>query len=204
MQAPNNIIIIGASTGGVKVVQRIFECMPPLNAALLVVQHMPAYINTAFVGTLGTKTRMPVKLAETNDVLIPGRVLVAPGDQHLELEGNARVVLRNGPKVNFVRPSIDVTMHCLQPFGPGCMITGVLLTGMGNDGAAGISHIKRLGGLTVAQEESTCPVFGMPKEAIRTGDVDQVLSPERIAELLAKLSEAPVQAAFNLRKAGGF
>jgi two-component system chemotaxis response regulator CheB len=112
--------------------------------------------------------------------------------------------LRQGPKVNYVRPSIDVTMKSLVCPPVGNLLTGVLLTGMGNDGASGISHIKRLGGITIAQEESSCPVFGMPKEAIRTGDVDYVLIPERIAEALSLIANASSSAQLEMSKKGSF
>jgi len=203
MPAPcKNIIVMGARTGGVKVVQQIFEMMPALPAAVLLVQHMPSYICKAFCSSLAQRTPMPVRLAKAGDCLEAGSILVAPGDWHLELVNNSEVALRQGAKVNFVRPSIDVAMKSLVRPPQSSLLTGVLLTGMGNDGAAGISHIKGLGGITLAQEESSCPVFGMPKEAIRTGHVDYVLIPERIAEALCLISNASSSTQLELAKKG--
>jgi two-component system, chemotaxis family, protein-glutamate methylesterase/glutaminase len=179
-------IVVGASTGGPRVLTELLEMLPPLRACILIVQHMPKFINPSFVKTLSRAARTEVCLANEGDRLVDGRILVAPSEVHCTLVGNNRVHLAPGPSVNFVCPSIDVTMQSLKPPPPGGRIFGVLLTGMGKDGAAGLAHIKQLGGTTLAQCEATCAVYGMPAEAVRRGCVDYQLPPDRIARFLAQ------------------
>jgi two-component system chemotaxis response regulator CheB len=185
--AVDNIIVIGASTGGPRALPELLGAMPALPACLVLVQHMPQYINQSFVNTLRRYTPMPIALAQTNDRLQPGTILVAPSGVHCRIQQNKRIVLAEGPLVNYVRPAIDVTMQSLLPPAGLERILGVVLTGMGCDGAAGLSHIKNLGGITLAQNFATCAVFGMPGEAIKTGHVDYVLPPAEIGRKLAHL-----------------
>ncbi len=129
---------------------------------------------------------MPVCLAQEGTIIQAGRVYLAPGGVHLTLIRNSMVHLHGGEEVNSVRPSIDVAMNSLtSPVG--IRIAGVILTGMGSDGAAGISHIKRIGGVTIAQDQKTSVIFGMPKAAAGTGQVDFVLPTERIADKVKEL-----------------
>ncbi len=178
------IVVIGASAGGPRVLKTIFSGMPKLNASIVVVQHMPKFLNEPLRESLASLTSMRVQLAEDAHFLKPGHVYIAPSERHLALLGNRKLHLYDGEKVNYVCPSVDVTMASLT-LEPGYLFIGVVLTGMGRDGADGIVHIKKeLNGLTIAQDEKTSSIFGMPKEAIATGCVDYVLPPEAIREQL--------------------
>ena len=178
------LIIIGASTGGTRVLPDLLVRLPQLQACVLIIQHMPAFISANVARTLADTSKMPLRLAADGDELTAGQVLVLPGDQHGVLtQGNRVLRLTADPRVNFVRPSIDVTMLSVAP-SPGQRLAGVILTGMGKDGAAGIRHLKGLGATTFAQNEDTCAVFRMPQKAIETGCVDHVMPPGAIAESL--------------------
>jgi two-component system, chemotaxis family, protein-glutamate methylesterase/glutaminase len=182
-----NLVIIGASTGGTKVLTDLFASLPRLRAAVVVVQHMPQYINQTFANSLNKAASMPVKIARENDMLESGSVLLAPSGAHLKITPNRRVHLSDDPPVNFVRPSIDVTMQSVKRMAPDGRLVGVVLTGMGRDGADGLSYLKSIGGITIAQDKASSAVFGMPSEAFKTGKVDHVLPPLEIARLLARL-----------------
>ena len=186
MNEPRNIIVMGASTGGVATWPLLLEKLGQVDAAILLVQHMPAFINLNFARRLSLKTPFEVKLAEENDALEPGLILVASSAGHCVVEENRRVRIQPGPRVNYVCPSIDVAMRSLVAPAEGQSLFGVLLTGMGKDGAAGLAHMKKCGAVTFAQEKSTCAVFGMPAEAIKTGCVDRVLSPQAIGEEMGR------------------
>ncbi len=126
---------------------------------------------------------MEVRIVRHGESIKPGIVYFAPSEVHLELSNNKILQLVNGPKVCFVRPSVDVTMKSVRK-ATGDNITGIIMTGMGKDGAEGLSHIKSIGGVTFAQDEDTSVIWGMPKAAINTGNVDHVLSPEGIRNKL--------------------
>lgn len=181
------LIIIGASTGGVRVLCSLFQQMPSLRASVLLVQHMPKFIQDSFAKTLQKQTQMRVSLAKDGDELREGHVFIAPPEYHTRITRNHRLHVVAGPKVNFVCPSIDVAMMSVIPQ-PSRRLIGVLLTGMGRDGADGMAHMKKCGATTLAQDESTCAVFGMPKEAWRAGAVQHLLPPERIAISLAQMA----------------
>jgi two-component system chemotaxis response regulator CheB len=185
--APLNLIIIGASTGGTRILPVILQRLKPLKACILIVQHMPEFINISFVKTLGIHCCMPVRLANNGDLLQNGNVLVAPGGIHCSVTQNKTIRLWNGEKVNFVCPSIDVTMQSMQAPVSGETLTGIILTGMGRDGAAGIIHMKKLGGRTIAQDRASSAIYGMPDEAARTGCVDLILNPAEISLQLNRL-----------------
>jgi two-component system, chemotaxis family, protein-glutamate methylesterase/glutaminase len=182
----SGLIVIGASTGGPRVLCDLIGWLPPMRACILIVQHFPKFINPSFVRTLSRYTQAPVRLIQDGDELADGTVLVAPSEVHCRVVGNRHLQLASGPKVNYVCPSIDVTMESVTAPAPGLKLIGALLTGMGQDGAAGLAHIKRLGGLTVAQNQATCAVYGMPARAVERGCVDFELPPEEIAALLAQ------------------
>ena len=129
---------------------------------------------------------MTVKIAEDGEMIRDGVIYIAPSEVHLEVRDNRKIRLFKDEKVNFVCPAIDVTMNSLMPWGDDRII-GVILTGMGKDGAQGLLHIKNIGGLTIAQDEESCIVYGMPKVAYETGGVDLVLSPEQIRLKLIQL-----------------
>ncbi len=166
--------------------RQLLEKIPVLEACVLVILHMPKHINQSIKKSLEKVTPMEVKLAEHGVLLENGVIFVAPSEVHTEIEDNQRIKLVVGEKVNFVCPSIDVAMNSLQ-HSDGVNIVGVILTGMGSDGVVGLSHIKRLGGTTFAQDEESSVIFGMPKVAIETGDVDFVLPPEMIGDKITEL-----------------
>ena len=170
--------------------RRVLENFPTINnVCIIIVQHMPKHINESIRKSLARVTQMNVKLAEDGDSLKNDVILLAPGDVHLEIVDNQRIRLVDSGKVNFVRPSIDVAMKSLQ-VNPSINAIGVILTGMGSDGVEGVSHIKQLGGATIAQDRLSCVVFGMPRLATETGDVDFVLSPETIGDKIAELIQS--------------
>lgn len=178
-----NIVVIGISTGGPRALREVFCELPRLNACVLLVQHMPRFINDSVCRTLQAGTAMEVRLACEDDALHPGRVLVAPSELHMSIASNRRVRLLPGPKVNYVCPAIDVTMRSLKT-NVSDRFVGVIMTGLGRDGAEGLRHMKRLGALTLVQDEETSTIFGMPSSALATGSVDYEGSPAAIRNKL--------------------
>jgi len=168
------LIAIGSSTGGTAVLSSILESLcPPMGGTILAIQHMPALFTASFAQRLAETSRLTVREAMDGDRLLAGHVFVAPGGKHLSVRGN-RIHLGDGDPVNGHRPSIDIAFESVaRRFGPDAC--GILLTGLGRDGARGMAAIKEAGGHTVAQDERTSVVFGMPKAAILTGKVDLVL-----------------------------
>jgi two-component system chemotaxis response regulator CheB len=185
----DNIIVIGASTGGPKVLFNIFSKLPPVNAAVIIVQHIIPKYDMNFAACLNSVTKMNVLLAGDGNVLKKGSVFVAPAGVHLSLEHNTRIKLVHGEKVNYCCPSIDVAMKSLVHTGTG-KIVGVVLTGMGKDGAHGITHIKKINGVTIAQDKKSSVIYSMPMEAQNTGNVDFVLSADAIGRKLVELVSA--------------
>ena len=184
--ASPNLIVIGSSTGGLKILEELFAHLPVLKAAVLIVQHITPVIDQAFVTSLARISKMPVSLAKNGEPLREGQVFLAPGGVHLTLSQNISVRLFEGEKVNSVCPSIDVTMKSLvKPVGN--RIAGVILTGMGCDGAAGIVQVKKIGGVTITQDQKSSIIYGMPKAAAETGMVDFVLSTGNISIKLREL-----------------
>jgi two-component system chemotaxis response regulator CheB len=181
-----NIIIIGASTGGPRTLEEVLAPMPRLRAAVVIVQHTPPKFDRSFAELLDTKIQMDVRLAAEGDPLREGLVYVAPSGVHLALEANTTVRLRAGEKVNYVCPAIDVTMRSVTRHRGGALV-GVILTGMGHDGADGLAAMKAVGAVTIAQDEKSSVIFGMPRAAIEAGCVDHVLSPMGIGGRLLKL-----------------
>jgi len=178
-------IVVGASTGGPKIVEGILYDLPiELDARVLVVQHMPAEFTDRLAARLDELCEYDVREASDGDRISGGEVLIARGDRHMEVAhasgDRLRVRLTEDERVHGVRPAIDVTMRsAAERVDP--PLVGVALTGMGKDGAAGISAIKAAGGTTIAQDEASSPVFGIPRQAIETGDVDRVLPAGEIA-----------------------
>ena len=181
-----NIVIIGSSAGGPRILKKLFTGMPFLNGCILVIQHMPKFVNDSLNSMLDGCTDMTVRIAKDGEKLERGHVYVAPSEIHLELENNRTIRLREGEKVNFVCPSVDVTMKSVKKI-PGALLIGIILTGMGKDGAEGIRHIKKMDGITMAQDEKTSVIFSMPREATQTGTVDFILTPDEIREKLVEL-----------------
>lgn len=175
------VVIIGISTGGPAALSRVIPSFPAnTRFATLVVQHMPAQFTTALAERLDGLSAVSVKEAETGDRPLPASVLIAPGNRHLEFDERGRVVLTDGRPVNGCRPSADVTMKsAAQVYGR--RTHGVIMTGMGRDGTAGLTAIKRVGGRTLAQDPDTCVIQGMPRSAIDAGAVDHVVPLDEIA-----------------------
>ena len=183
----NKIVMIGVSTGGPIALRRLFAELPPLDAAFVVVLHIPPGMDYKIARGLDAVAAMPVELAQDGEYLRAGQIYMAPGGFHMKLEGNSRVILQVGPRVNFVQPSVDVAMlSLLKPMKRG-KIVGVIMTGMGKDGAVGIRHVKEIGGTTIAQHHDSCAIYGMPKAAVETGAVDYVLSPAEMARKLVEI-----------------
>lgn len=178
-----HVVAIGASTGGTEALRAIIESLPPDAPAMVVVQHMPEGFTAAFAQRLNASAQVEVKEAAYGDTIRPGRVLISPGNHHtLVRRCGSRLYAQvtNGPLVSRHRPSIDVLFRSVaQSAGAGA--TGVILTGMGDDGAAGLMEMREAGASTIAQDEATSVVFGMPKEAIARGAAEQVLPLGRIA-----------------------
>lgn len=182
-----NLVVIGVSTGGPITLKRLFADLPPLNAAFVIVLHIPPCMDYRIANSLAAVSAMPVSLAEDGGYLRKGHVYLAPGGFHLKLEGNSRMILEAGQRVNFVQPSVDVAMKSLLKPLKRERIIGVILTGMGRDGAEGIRHVKEIGGVAIAQDQESSAIYGMPKAALETGAVDFVLPPDKINRKLVKL-----------------
>jgi two-component system, chemotaxis family, protein-glutamate methylesterase/glutaminase len=181
-----NLVVIGVSTGGPLTLKELFGELPPLNAAFVVVLHITPTMDYRIAQGLDAVASMPVALAEDGGYLRAGNIYLAPGGFHLKLDGNQRILLCEGARVNYVQPCVDVTMQSLSKPLHGNLI-GIVLTGMGKDGAEGIRHIKRIGGVTMAQDQKSSTIYGMPKAAAQTGAVDFVLPPKKIAAKLIEL-----------------
>ncbi len=185
-ETTHKVVVVGASTGGTEALRLLLEAMPPDAPGIAVVQHMPEVFTAQFAKRLDQTCRIEVKEAETNDRLVPGRALVAPGNRHLVVRRSGAlyfVDVVDGPPVSLHRPSVNVLFRsAAQAAGPNAV--GVILTGMGDDGAAGLAEMRAAGARTIAQDEATSVVFGMPKEAILRGGVDEVLPLPRIARAI--------------------
>jgi two-component system chemotaxis response regulator CheB len=179
----NRLIAIGASTGGTEAIARMLAQLPAEVPPILITQHIPPMFSRTFAERLNRSCRMEVREAVNGDLPRPGLALVAPGGFHMILEragGGLRVKIKDGPLVCYQRPSVDVLFSSVA-MTAGAKAVGVILTGMGNDGAQGMKRMKDQGCHNIAQDEATCVIFGMPREAIRAGAVDQTLPLDRIA-----------------------
>ncbi len=188
-QTTNQVIAIGASTGGTEALKAVLTRMPVNSPGIVVVQHMPANFTTAFAERLDSLCSMTVREARNSDSVTQGTVLIAPGNYHMLLRrSGARyyVEVKDGPMVHHQRPAVDVLFKSVAQVA-GANAVGVILTGMGADGAAGMLEMKKAGARTIAQDESSCVVFGMPKEAIKLGGADKVLPLDQIAGELVRM-----------------
>ncbi|MFI5179271.1 MAG: chemotaxis-specific protein-glutamate methyltransferase CheB [Vicinamibacterales bacterium] len=185
--APNGsgAVVIGASTGGPSAIRELLARLPREFASpCIIVQHLPATFTAPFAEQLGRHARIAVKEAESGDRLEPGRALVTPGASHLLLRPDGLIELRPASDDDVYRPSIDMTMiSAAESFGPSAV--GVILTGMGNDGADGLKRIRDAGGETYVQELASCVVASMPERAIERGGAHHVAQPDRIGQMLA-------------------
>lgn len=179
-----NLVIIGSSTGGPSALKSLFTLTPPLDAAVIIVQHMPEYINELLAADLQVSARMPCRVVRGGDIFEKGRLYLAPSGRHLLLGSLGNAYFSQGEQVNYVRPSVDVFMESVRrsTFNK---IAGVILTGMGIDGAKGLGHLKEIGALTIAQNQESSAIFGMPKAAIELGAADEVLPLDRIGARLS-------------------
>ena len=181
------VVVLGASTGGPATVMRLAPGFTrDFPAAVFLVQHMPASFTTQYAAQLAEFTGIRVKEAESNEPVQPGTLYICPGGQHLRITPTGRIQLdATSGRINGYLPNIDVTMESAASFA-GSMAIGVVLTGMGNDGAAGAKAVQRAGGLVIAQDEATSVIFGMPAEAIKAANVEQVLGIDNIYAAIEK------------------
>ncbi|HQL33552.1 MAG TPA: chemotaxis response regulator protein-glutamate methylesterase [Treponemataceae bacterium] len=192
IETTESVIVVGASTGGTEALRVFLEQLPIDCPGVVIVQHMPEHFTAAFASRLDGICAVNIKEAEDNDTVLRGRVLIAPGNKHLLLKrSGARyyVEIKNGPLVSRHRPSVDVLFRSTARYA-GKNAIGVIMTGMGDDGAKGMLEMKQAGAFNFAQDEQSCVVFGMPKEAIKIGAVDIIATLNDLADLVIKKSKA--------------
>ncbi|MFG6665519.1 chemotaxis response regulator protein-glutamate methylesterase [Halomonas sp. HNIBRBA4712] len=196
MVSSEKLIIIGASTGGTEAIRAVLEPLPANSPAILITQHMPGGFTKSFAERLDRLCRITVKEATDGERVLPGHAYIAPGGHHLELArsgANYVVHLHDGEPVNRHRPSVDVLFHSAAKYA-GKNAIGVILTGMGKDGAVGLLQMRQAGAPTIAQNEQSCVVFGMPREAIAVGGATETLAlndiPARVLALVAASGRA--------------
>ncbi len=183
------IIVLGSSTGGTEAIRVLLRSMPEDMPGIAIVQHMPEGFTRSFSNSLDQISSLSVKEAENGDKLYRGRVLIAPGNKHMLIKRVGReyfVEIKEGPLVNRHRPSVDVLFRSAARYA-GSNAIGVILTGMGNDGARGMKEMHDAGAHTIAQDEQSCVVYGMPKEAVKEGGVDDVVALDKITQHLVGL-----------------
>ena len=177
IKTTEKVVVVGASTGGTEALRTFLEAFPLDSPGIVIVQHMPENFTKAFAKRLDGLCKITVKEAEDGDTVIRGRALIAPGNKHMLLKrSGARyfVEIKDGPLVSRHRPSVDVLFRSAARYaGKNCV--GVIMTGMGDDGAKGMLEMKETGAYNIAQDEKSCVVFGMPNEAIKLGGVDKIL-----------------------------
>jgi len=193
---PRSIILLGASTGGTEALKAVLTALPGNLPGICIVQHIPAYFSKAFADRLNTLCAMEVREACHGDHVQPGLALVAPGGFHVVLKwrGNGYVVeLSEGPPVHHQRPAVDIMFDSAVKCGAGAHAVAALLTGMGADGAAGLLRLREAGATTIAQNEATCVVYGMPREAVRMGAAQHVLALPQVAPFLDRVNWEKLQ-----------
>lgn len=183
-----SMIAIGSSTGGVGALEEIIPFLPENSPPVLVVQHMPKGFTKSFAQRLDSISKVRVKEAEDGEPISSGTVFIAPGDYHMELGSGNVIVLHQGEKVNRHRPSVDVLFDSISDKNARNTI-GVILTGMGNDGASGMKNMLDKGSYNIAQNEESCVVFGMPKEAIQNGGASKVIALQDIITEINRLTK---------------
>ena len=190
LRTTERLVAIGTSTGGTQALEAVLRRMPATAAGIVIVQHMPERFTAMFAERLNSLCEIEVREARHGDRVIPGLALIAPGGKHMMLARSGaqyRVEVVDGPLINRHRPSVDVLFRSCAKFA-GKNAVGVIMTGMGDDGARGLKEMHDAGSATIAEDESTCVVFGMPKEAIRLGAVDRVLPLDEIAAAILRES----------------
>ena len=181
-----HVVAIGSSTGGTQALQQVLAALPSICPAVVIVQHMPPTFTAAFAKRLDGLCRITVKEAQNNDRVVPGCALIAPGGRHLLIQRSGAqyfVEVREGPPVNRHCPSVDVLFRsAAKAAGPNAL--GIIMTGMGDDGARGLKEMRNAGAHTIAQDEQSCVVFGMPKEAIRMEAVERVMPLDEVSRAI--------------------
>jgi two-component system chemotaxis response regulator CheB len=183
-ETTHKVIAIGASTGGTKAIEAVLRCLPATIPGIVIVQHMPENFTSSFAHRLNDICQMEVREARDNDHVVPGVALIAPGNFHMVLRRSGAqylVKIKGGPRVHYQRPAVDVLFQSVAKVA-GKNAVGAILTGMGADGAKGLLEMHDAGAYTMAQDEASCIVFGMPKEAIKLGGADVVLPLSRIPQ----------------------
>lgn len=184
----DRVVVIGTSTGGTQALEVVLTALPATAPAIVIVQHMPEKFTEAFAQRLDQLSRISIKEANNNDRVIPGRALIAPGGRHMLLRRSGahyHVEVSDGPLVNRHRPSVDVLFRSAAlSAGPNAL--GIIMTGMGDDGARGMKEMAQAGAQTLAQDEDSCVVFGMPKEALRHGGVTETIPLEHISAAIMR------------------
>lgn len=183
LQTTERLVAIGTSTGGTQALEEVLTGLPRVCPGMVIVQHMPEKFTAAFAARLDGICRISVKEAQNNDRVVPGQALIAPGGKHMMLKRSGAqyfVEVRDGPLVNRHRPSVDVLFRSVARHAGGNAL-GIIMTGMGDDGAAGLLEMRQAGARTLAQDEDSCVVFGMPKEAIKRGGVERTVPLSAIA-----------------------
>lgn len=190
VRATNKIVVMGTSTGGPRALELVLSAMPSNAPGILIVQHMPEHFTRSFANRLNQLCAIEVREAADGDKVAPGQALIAPGNYHMLLRRSGeqyRVEVKSGPPVCRHRPSVDVlfrsAVHCA-----GRNAIGVLMTGMGHDGAEALKLLRDSGAMTIAQDEASCVVFGMPKEAIKLGGAKFVLPLSQIPYMILEAS----------------
>jgi two-component system chemotaxis response regulator CheB len=191
VQTTERVVAIGTSTGGTQALELVLTSLPRVSPGIVIVQHMPEKFTAAFAERLNSVCAISVKEAQTGDRVAPGRALIAPGGKHMLLRRNGAqyfVEVVDGPLVNRHRPSVDVLFRSVAKCA-GANALGVIMTGMGDDGAAGLLEMRNAGAYTVAQDEASCVVYGMPKEAVKRGAVERTVTLELIGrEIVQQLT----------------
>jgi len=180
------LVVLASSTGGPATLMKLIPYFPKdFPGAVILVQHMPGNFTAQLSAQLAEASQIRVKEAEAGEIIMPGQLYVCPGSHHLRVSPTGRISLDDGPRIGGYRPCADLTFESAADYA-GPMSIGVILTGMGNDGAKGVQTVRAAGGHVIAQDESTAIIFGMPQEAIKTGAVDQVLPMENIYHAIEK------------------
>lgn len=190
-QTTERVVAIGTSTGGTQALEVVLTALPRVSPGIVIVQHMPEKFTAAFAQRLDSICQIEVREAQNNDRVLPGRALIAPGGRHMLLRRDGAqyfVEVVDGPLVNRHRPSVDVLFRSVVK-AAGANALGVIMTGMGDDGAAGLLEMRKAGARTVAQDEQSCVVYGMPKEAVKRGAVEKMVPLNAIdKEILQQLA----------------
>ncbi len=183
-----HVVAIGCSTGGTQALQQVLSVLPAVCPAVVIVQHMPPSFTAAFAQRLDGLCKITVREAKNNDRVVPGCALIAPGGRHLLLQRSGAqyfVEVREGPPVSRHCPSVDVLFRSTAK-AAGQNALGIIMTGMGDDGARGLKEMRNAGASTIAQDEESCVVFGMPKEAIRMEAVDRIMSLDDLPQAILR------------------